>query len=100
MDASFFQPGTVLSSLGSLGLLVAGWFTRKYVLPFLEIGKRRQYASWIATMADDLIDELRSRHPEKKWLDRLDEVVDRLVEICDISVDVAWRAVRAAASRK
>ena len=36
----------------------------------------------------------------REWLKHLDEAVDRIAEVCDISQEIALRAARAAASRK
>lgn len=99
MELFGLQSGSVFGILGSIGLLVGGWFTRKYVVPYLKVGKRQKYARWIATLADDLTDELRARYPDRKWINHLDEVVDRLIEMCGINSEIAWRAVRAAAAR-
>lgn len=99
MDFLGLQSGSAFGILGSIGLLVGGWFTRKHVLPFLKVGKREKYARWIATIADDLTNELRAKYPDRKWINHLDEVVDRLIEMCGISSEIAWRAVRAASAR-
>ena len=93
-------PTTVWSLVFSVLLLLLGALARKYVLPYLQTGRRAHYARYIAILADDLTDDLRARYPEKEWLRHLDEAIDKLIEICGISFDVAARAVNAAAARK
>lgn len=100
MEGLFLQPGSWFSVLGSLGLVLAGHAVRKYVLPFLTIGRRERYARYIARIADDVTDDLRGKYPEKEWLRHLDEAVDRLISICGIAPDVARRAVNASVVRK
>jgi len=92
--------GAVLGGLGSAVVAVAGWVGARYLAPFLKIGKRKQYAQWIAVIADEITDELVQKYPEKKWLERLNEAVDKLIEICGVSEDVSGRAVNAALGRK
>jgi len=89
-----------LGLLGSIGLTLAAYLANRYVIPFLKVGKRQKYAEFIAIIADELTDELRAKYPERQWLQHLDEVVDRLAEICGVSKEIALRAVRAAAARK
>ena len=100
MENFFSQTGSWLGLLGSVGFLALGHVVKKYVIPFLGVGQRQQYASYIATIADDVTDELRLKYPDKKWLAHLDSAVDMLIEICGISREIAYRAVRAAAARK
>ena len=100
METLFSQPGTWVSLLGSVAMLLAGWAANKYVIPFLKVGKRQQYAQFIATIADEVTDDLRNKYPDKKWLEYLDEAVDRLIAICGVSPEIARRAISAAAARK
>jgi len=100
MDSLFGQTGSWLGLLGAIGLLATGHLVRKYVIPFLSVGQRQKYAAYIATIADDVTDELRTKYPDKKWLAHIDEAVDRLIEICSVSRDIAYRAVRAAVARR
>ena len=86
--------------LGSIGLLVAGQIANKYVIPFLKVGKRKSYAGYIAAMADELTDDLRQKYPDKEWLKHLDEAIDLLTELCEISPEVASRAINASVARK
>ena len=86
--------------LGSLGLMLATYLAQRYVIPFLKVGKRERYAQFIATIADEVTDALRSKYPDKEWLKHLDEAIDSLIAICGVSREIAERAVSAAASRK
>jgi hypothetical protein len=83
----------------AIALLIA-YLTKKYLVPFLQVERHRRYARWIAAIADELTDDLRIRYPENKWIEKLDEAVDRIVEICGIKKQVAGRAIRAAVARK
>jgi hypothetical protein len=86
--------------IGSVILILVGHLTKKYLIPFLVIGKRRKYAKWIAGIADEVTDDLRARYPENEWLEHLDEAVDKIIEICQISTQIGRRAAQAAVSRK
>ncbi len=87
-------------AVGSIILLLVGYFTRKYLVPFLQVARHREYARWIAVIADEVTDDLRARYPENEWLQRLDEAVDKIIEICDVSRQIGRRATQAALSRK
>ena len=100
METEIIKAGGVLELVGGLATLAAGWFANRYVIPFLQVGRRSRYAQLIATLADEVTDELRENYPDREWFDHLDEAVDRLISILDISGEVARRAVRAAAARK
>lgn len=89
-----------LGILGSVGLMLASYLAKRYVIPFLQIGKRQRYAEFIATIADDLIDDLRLKYPDRTWIAHLDELVDTLVSICGITPEIAKRALAASAARK
>ncbi len=99
MGAIVTDPMSWLGVLGSVGVLLAGNAIRKYVLPFLRVGKRHKYAQYIGMIADEVTDDLRALYPEKEWLKHLDDAVDRLIEICGVSTDIARRAVNAAVGR-
>jgi hypothetical protein len=86
--------------IGSVILILVGHLTKKYLIPFLVIGRRREYARWIAAIADEVTDDLRARYPENEWIVHLDEAVDKIIEVCQISGEVARRSARAAVSRK
>ena len=100
MEALLSQPDSWISVLGSVALLLAGWAANKYAIPFLKVGKRQKYAQFIATIANEVIDDLRNKYPDRKWLKYLDEAVDRLIAICRISPEIARRAISASAARK
>ncbi len=87
-------------AVGSIILLLVGYFARKYLVPFLQVARHREYARWIAAIADEVTDDLRARYPENEWLQHLDEAVDKIIEVCQISGEVARRSARAAISRK
>jgi hypothetical protein len=100
MEIEVIEAGGIIELLGAVAALAVGWVANRYVIPFLQVGRRRQYATLIATLADELTDDLRETYPDRAWLDHLDEAVDRLIDILGISGEVARRAIRAAASRK
>ena len=100
METVFLNTGSWLGLLGSVVLIAVSHVVKKCVLPFLSVGERHKYATYIATIADEVTDSLRTKYPEKKWLAHLDEAVDRLIEICGVSRDIAYRAVQAAIARK
>ncbi len=89
-----------LGVLGSTALMLAAYLAKRYVIPFLKVGKRQKIAEFVAVIADDVTDELRQKYPEKEWLKHLDEAVDTLMAICGVAPDIAERAVRASAARK
>jgi hypothetical protein len=76
-----------------------GFVAKKYLLPFLTVGRRQRYAEYIAKIADEIISDLRTRYPDQEWLKHLDEAVELLVEITEISPEVGRRAIRAAVQR-
>jgi len=100
MNAIFSSTGSWLGLLGSVGLLLAGHIAKKYVIPFLKIGKRQHYAQYIAIIADEITDDLINKYPQKSWLKHLDEAVDTLITICGIGTDIARRAINASVTRK
>jgi hypothetical protein len=80
--------------------IVAAFLAKAYLVPFLKIEKNRRYAEWIARIADDLTDDLKHRYPEEEWAQRLDELVDKIMEVCSISEETARRALAAATAWK
>ncbi len=86
--------------VGSVILMVVGYLGRKYLIPYLLVAKRREYAIWIAAIADELTDDLKARYPNNGWVNNLDAAIDKLMDICDISKVIAKRAVNAAVARK
>lgn len=100
MDAIFSNSNSLLGLLGTIGLGLVSILAQKYVVPFLETGRNRHYAEYIAQLADDITDDLRARYPEKGWTQHLDEAVDQLISITGVDHTVARRVVNAAAARK
>jgi hypothetical protein len=100
MEPILTEPNSWLGLLSSVALLIATYIAKRYVIPFLQIGKREKYALFIAAIADEMTDDLRHKYPDKEWLAHLDEAVDRLIEICGVSQEIAERAVSAASARK
>ena len=77
MESFLFQPQSWLGILGSVGLVLAGHIANKYVIPYLKIGKRQQYAQYIAVIADEVTNDLKEKYPEKDWIKHIDEAVDK-----------------------
>jgi len=100
MDSVAISGNSWLGLLGSLGLMLASYLAKRYVIPFLQVGKRQQFARYITVIADEVIDELRLKYPDRQWLAHLDEAIKKLAEICGIAPDIAERAIRASAARK
>ncbi|MBD3402799.1 hypothetical protein GF420_07875 [candidate division GN15 bacterium] len=100
METLLGDGGTWLGVLGTVLMTVLGFVARQHLIPFLQVGRRERYARYIATMAEEVIDELRARYPEKEWLKHLDDAVSLLIDITGISPEIAGRAVRAAAARR
>jgi hypothetical protein len=89
-----------LGILGSVGLMLVTYVANRYIIPFLKIGKRHKFAEYITVIADEVVAELRLKYPEKGWLEHLDEAIATLARICEITPDIAERAVKASASRQ
>jgi len=100
MDSLFTDAGTWLSGLGSLVVVLLTFVAKRYLVPLLNVTRRRKYAEYIAVIADEITDDLRARYPDRAWLAYVDQAVDTLIKVCGISEDVARRAVMAAAARK
>jgi len=100
MEFLFSKAGSLAGLLGSVAMMFAGYLANQFVIPFLRVGRRQKYASLIATLADEITDELCAAHPKKDWLNYVDTAVDTLIRICEIPDEVARRAVRAALARK
>jgi len=99
MEFLFGNAGSIAGLVGSVAVMFAGFVANKYIIPFLKIGKREKYASLITTLADEITDELCAKYPDKEWLNYLDQAVNKLKELCEISDEVALRAMQAAFSR-
>lgn len=100
METILTNDGPWIGIIGSISLLLLTHLTRNYIIPFLQVGKRRQYARYIAAIADEVTDDLKARYPENEWLSHLDDAVDRIIEVCEISPEIARRAAHAATYRK
>ena len=79
---------------------VIAFLAKRYLVPLVQVEKHRRYACWIAAIADELTDDLKARYPDRRWVEKLDEAVDRMIEICGIEKEIAKRALSAAAARK
>jgi len=90
----------IVGGTGALVMIIVTWVAKKYLIPYLTVESRRRYAAYIAAIADDVTDELRLKYPNKPWVTYLDEAVDKIIKICEISPEVARRAVSASISRK
>jgi hypothetical protein len=99
MDFLLTEGGSWMNILGSIGLIFLGHVANKYIIPYLRIGKREQYARYIAVIADEITNDLKMKYPEKEWLKHLDEAVNSLISICNISPETANRAINASVSR-
>ena len=84
MESLFSEPTSWLGMLGSVGILLVGHVANKYIIPFLKIGKRKQYAQYIATIADEITDDLKNKYPEKDWFKHLDSAKETIIVIGDI----------------
>lgn len=99
METIFADNGW-LNILGSVALTLAGFVANKYIIPFLNVGRRKKYAEYIAAIAEEAIDELRTKYPDKTWLEHLQEAIEVVISITAIDADIAARAVKAAAARR
>ena len=98
-----FLVNNVINLAGGVGAVFMAllvWLVKKYLVPFLDIEQHRRYAEYIATIADEVTDDLVRKYPDNKWLQYIDEAVDRVMEVCNIESEIARRAVSAALARK
>lgn len=100
MESILTSTGPWVGFIGTIGLSLVTWLARSFVLPYLKRGDRARTAEYISRIADDVTDDLKARYPNNEWISYLDEAVDRISEVCEISPEVARRAARAAISRK
>lgn len=100
MEGLLNEPTSWLGLLSSVALIAAGHVVNRYVVPFLKVGKRQKYATYIANIADEVTDDLRAAHPGNEWLRHVDDAVDKLKLICGIDDIVARRAINAAVARR
>jgi hypothetical protein len=98
-----FIANNIISLAGGLGTIFMAlivWFAKHYLVPYLKVEKRRRYAEYIAVIADEVTDDLVRKYPDNNWLKKLDEAVDKIIDICGVDSEIAQRAVSAALSRK
>lgn len=88
------------STIVTLILFAMGWATKKWLIPFLSTEARKKVAEYILIIADEVTDWLVAKYPEKDIWKYLDKAVDKVIEVCGISREVAERAVEAAMARK
>ena len=100
LSRPFCQFFTADTARGLSSPALVTWFAKKYLVPWLQVERRRRYAEYIAVMADEITDDLIQRYPDNSWMKKLDEAVDKLIAICGIDPEIARRAVSAALSRK
>lgn len=100
MESIMTSTGPWVGFIGTVGLALVTYLTKNFLVPYLKTGNRARYAQYISAIADDLTDDLKARYPKNEWLEHLDEAVDRIIEVCEISPEIARRAARAAAARK
>ncbi len=90
----------IIDILSGVLMALAVWFARRYLAPYFKVEKSRRQAEFIAVIADDITDDLVRRYPDKEWVKKLDEAVDKIMDVCGIDGEIAQRAVSAAVSRK
>ena len=100
MESIVTSTGPWVGFIGTVGLTLVTYLARNFLLPYLKTGNRVRYAQYISAISDDITDDLKVRYPNNEWLEHLDEAVDKITEVCEISPEIARRATRAAASRK
>lgn len=88
------------STLLTLAVIVVGWMTKKWLLPFLSTALRKQIAEYVLIIADEVTDWLVAKYPDKEVWRFLDKAVDKVIDVCGVSQEVAQRAVEASLSRK
>jgi len=87
-------------ALGAIFLLILGWATKKYLIPFLDTKLKKKMAEYVLLIADEVTDQLVAKYPRNELLKWLDQAVDRIAEITGVSKEVATRAAQAALARK
>jgi len=90
----------LIDILGAIMMALVVWFARRYLAPYLKVEKSRRYAEYIAAIADDVTDDLVRSYPDKEWIKRLNEAVDKIKAVCGVEDEIARRAASAALSRK
>ena len=90
----------LLPSLGSLGLLLIGWVTQKYLVPYLSTEKKKKMAELILLIADDVTNYFLLKYPKANWAEWIDQSVEQIIQITGVDREVALRAAKAAIVRK
>jgi hypothetical protein len=88
------------STILTVIIFIVGYAAKKWLLPMLTTAARKKVAEYVLTIADDLTDWLVATYPEKDIWKYLDKAIDKLIEICGVSPEVAERALTAAMARK
>ena len=87
-------------SLLAIALIFLVWLLKKYLLPLLNSELKKTVAQHVLLIADDVTDWLIEMYPDQKPYKYLDQIVDKIMEICGVSKVVAERAAKAALKRK
>jgi len=90
----------LLPGVGSLIVLLAGWFAKNYILPYLSTETKRRMAKYVLLIADEVTDYFVSKYPEDRLAKWMDQAVDKIMEITGVKKEGATRACQAALARK
>jgi len=85
----------MLGGIWSIVGVVVVWIAKKYLVPWLKVDERKKYATYIVQIADEMIEAAMAKWPGEKWLGRVDEIIEELAKVCDISLEAAKRVVNA-----
>jgi len=96
---SFLQNKTE-ESLLAIALIFLGWMVKKYLLPLLDSETKKKVAEHVLLIADEVTDWLIQMYPDQKPYKYLDQLIDKIMDICGVSRAVAERAAKAALKRK
>jgi phosphoglycerate dehydrogenase-like enzyme len=89
-----------VSGLGTILLLILGWVVKEYLIPFLSTTRKKKLAEYILLIADEVTDYFVAKYPNVKWVEWINQAVDKIIEITGASKEVATRAAQAAVQRK
>lgn len=81
-------------------MIVLGWLTKKYILPFLNTALKKQMAEYVLLIADEATDQLVAKYPKNEAVKFADKAVDKIMDVCGVKKEVALRAVEASFGRK
>lgn len=87
-------------SLLAIVLIFLGWLVKKHLLPLLNSETKKKIAEHVLLIADDVTDWLTATYPDQKPYKYLDKAIDKIMEVCGVSREVAERAAKAALKRK